>query len=81
MADVRDTPVCKETEEKVPGPKSFNSSNWETANNAATRQKELKSDKFHSTSEEIRTAEGPEGKYYHSVCLSQFCAFIIIINR
>lgn len=77
MADVRDSPVCivcKETQEKVPGLKSFNSSNWETANNAATRRKELKSDTFHSTAEEIRTAEGPDGKYYHSVCLSQFCA-------
>ena len=77
MADVRDTPVCivcKEKGKKVPGLKPFNSSNWGTANNAATRRKELKSDKFHSTSEEIRAAEGPEGKYYHSVCLSQFCA-------
>ena len=77
MSDVRDTPVCivcKETEKKVPGLKSFNSSNWETASNVATRRKELKSDKFHSSSEEIKTAEGPEGKYYHSVCLSQFCA-------
>uniref|UniRef100_UPI00358F0869 structural maintenance of chromosomes protein 5-like n=1 Tax=Myxine glutinosa TaxID=7769 RepID=UPI00358F0869 len=72
-----DAPVCiifKERGEKKRALKCFNSSNWETAKNAARRRKALQSDKFSNTSEEIRTAEGPEGKYYHSVCLSRFFA-------
>ena len=66
--------ICKERGEKKRALKCFNSSNWETAKNAARRRKAIQSDKFSNTSEEIRTAEGPEGKYYHSVCLSRFCA-------
>uniref|UniRef100_UPI00358E1048 uncharacterized protein isoform X1 n=2 Tax=Myxine glutinosa TaxID=7769 RepID=UPI00358E1048 len=66
--------ICKERGEKKRALKCFNFSNWETAKNAARRRKALQSDKFSNTSEEIRTAEGPEGKYYQSVCLSRFCA-------
>ena len=58
--------MAKERGEKKRALKCFNSSNWETAKNAARRRKAIQSDKFSNTSEEIRTAEGPEGKYYHS---------------
>lgn len=66
--------LCKKTEEDTPGLKEFKSGNWDTLKAAARRRRILKNDKFLSTTDLINTIEGAANKYYHSRCLSGFCA-------
>ena len=56
------------------GLKSFTPLTWETAENAAERRKTLQNDQFSNTAETLRTKERRDGTFYHSKCLSQFCA-------
>ncbi len=74
MASIPVCVICKETEEKVPGLKLFIPERWETVKNAAARRLTLQNEQFFSISEEIRMTEQSEGKYYHTKCLSRFCA-------
>lgn len=66
--------ICKGTEGDNSNLKDFQANNWDTVKDAAKRRVLLQHDQFFSQSAEISATEKPDGKYYHSSCLSRFCA-------